>query len=71
MNPARTDREARSARLCHGPRASFSRHSVNLSRQLAEGEHCCSEHQQEAQQEVGNTVEDQILEIPLRKDLKG
>lgn len=57
--------------LRHGPRVSFSRHSVNLGGQPAEGEHCCSEHQQEAQQEVGNRVEDQILVIPLRKDLKG
>lgn len=67
--PTGTDKEARSAHLCHGLRASH--HSVNLSGQPAEGEHCCSEHQQEAQQEVGNRVEAQILEIPLRKDLKG
>lgn len=41
--------------LCHGPPASISFHSVSLHSQPAEGEPCCSEHQQEAQQEVGNT----------------
>lgn len=37
--------------LCHGPTAGISHHGVNLSRQPAEGDCCCSEHQQE----VGNS----------------